>query len=255
MSRTGFTFSCNTHNSSPKISRPQADAHCEDPASYGSQAYLRADAFTLAEVLLTLAIIGIIAALTIPAVITRALHGQYVVSLKKAFNTLKGIEKEAIQKHGDLSTWDWTLDGDKLFTRYFKDSFDTLRDCGNDTDGNCFSDEYDGGHDFKDTLFYRITTSDGISYAYSKYSANPIPGAQGRFWVDVNGPKKPNIVGRDLFSFNVFPSRLGIRPAGSIKHDDPDTRWTSSEVNQDCRMDDNREYCAAKVLAEGVMNY
>jgi len=45
---------------------------------------MKTKAFTLAEVLLTLAIIGVVAALTIPAVITKVTKDQYVTGLKKS---------------------------------------------------------------------------------------------------------------------------------------------------------------------------
>ena len=45
-------------------------------------------AFTLAEVLITLTIIGVIAAITIPNLMQKYTKHQYVVGLKKAYSEL-----------------------------------------------------------------------------------------------------------------------------------------------------------------------
>jgi len=61
-------------------------------------------AFTLAEVLLTLAVIGVVAALTIPAVITKVAKDQYVVGLKKAYNTLRQSKEKLYKNMGQWKT-------------------------------------------------------------------------------------------------------------------------------------------------------
>jgi len=215
--------------------------------------------FTLAEVLLTLAIIGVVAALTIPAVITKVTKDQYVVGLKKAYNTLKAIERESIQEHGDMENWDWTGDVATTFETYFKSYFEIIKDCGITTDNGCFNTKrtyLDGSAwtmDFNTDSYYRIITSDGTAFMYTK-QANPLPGRQGRFYVDVNGLKGPNRVGRDMFSFNVFPSKLGIKPRGAYVNITGEA-IASSDVEASCKAGGEGTYCAAKVLSEGAMNY
>ena len=48
-------------------------------------------AFTLAEVLITLAIIGVVAAMTIPTLINNYQKKQTVTQLKKAYTTLANV--------------------------------------------------------------------------------------------------------------------------------------------------------------------
>ncbi len=55
-------------------------------------------AFTLAEVLITLGIIGVVAALTIPTVITNYRKAHIATSLAKAINTLETANKLILQK-------------------------------------------------------------------------------------------------------------------------------------------------------------
>ena len=65
-------------------------------------------AFTLAEVLITLAIIGIVAALTIPSLVQSYKERQYVSQLKKTYSVLQNAFQMAIAEHGTLDQWGLT---------------------------------------------------------------------------------------------------------------------------------------------------
>jgi len=223
--------------------------------------------FTLAEVLLTLAIIGVVAALTIPAVITKVTQDQYVVALKKAYNTLKAVERESIQENGELELWTRKANLKDDFDTYFKPYFDVLKDCGADTDDGCFlgANKYktlkgeDWATNINSATYVRIITSDGIAYAYSRGAALDATTNHvfGTFIVDVNGTKLPNKWGRDLFQFDVFNTTLGVKPHGS--YDAAGASIPSATVTgtgtEACTVATVGQFCAARVLAEGAMNY
>ena len=63
-------------------------------------------AFTLAEVLITLAIIGIVAALTIPALITKYKKTVTVNKLKKFYSVMSNATNLAIAEYGPMENWD-----------------------------------------------------------------------------------------------------------------------------------------------------
>ena len=62
-------------------------------------------AFTLAEVLITLGIIGVVAAMTIPTLITKYQEKQIVSRLTKVYSTLSQAYQMSQAEYGQLSTW------------------------------------------------------------------------------------------------------------------------------------------------------
>jgi len=223
-------------------------------------------AFTLAEVLLTLAIIGVVSALTIPAVITKVQKDQYVAGLRKAFNTLKLLEQKAILEHGEIKNWDWTKNVTDNFNTYWKPHFDILKDCGATTDSGCFHGENETKElsgsvrsaNYNSTSAYKFITSDGIAYAYL-ITGLAFPQRRAYFVVDVNGKKAPNTVGRDIYIFHVF-TNAGLKPDGTLTSSDENVKIDSDMVDAasdgGCStMGGAGWFCAAKVLSEGAMNY
>ena len=62
-------------------------------------------AFTLAEVLITLGIIGVVAAMTIPTLVSNYQKKQFEVKLKQTYSILSQALQMAQVEHGDPSTW------------------------------------------------------------------------------------------------------------------------------------------------------
>ena len=62
--------------------------------------------FTLAEVLITLGIIGVVAAMTLPSVILNYQKKVTVNRLKQAYSTISQALVMAQKDHGDISGWD-----------------------------------------------------------------------------------------------------------------------------------------------------
>ncbi len=59
-------------------------------------------AFTLAEVLITLGIIGVVASMTLPALIQKNNEKQIVVRLKKLYSMLQHAHLNIINEYGPL---------------------------------------------------------------------------------------------------------------------------------------------------------
>ena len=68
-------------------------------------------AFTLAEVLITLGVIGVVAALTMPTLVQN--YKKHVVEskLKKFYTTMKQAELMSVNDNGPIEYWDWVQNG------------------------------------------------------------------------------------------------------------------------------------------------
>ena len=73
-------------------------------------------AFTLAEVLITLSIIGVVAALTIPTLIQRTGNEEFVSRLMKVYSTLSQASEAVITEYGSPKIW--VTDIDNVYNIY-----------------------------------------------------------------------------------------------------------------------------------------
>ena len=215
--------------------------------------------FTLAEVLITLAIIGVIAAITIPALQNKINKEELVVGLKKAYATMGQISYKFIAENGSVAAALSNVTTDKDFANIFASKLNIRKNCAAGDTG-CFSSGYltlsqsSTGDDpnWRGTLL----TNDNMSYSFYLWDKNcnrdigdtgntlsPLYKACGQIAVDVNGPNKgPATYGRDLFVF--WLPQKGVYPRGS---------YNEGYYGFDCTSLGTS--CASKVLKEGAMNY
>lgn len=156
-------------------------------------------AFTLAEVLITLGILAVVAAMTIPTLIGNYKKKQAVTQLKKVYSSLlQSIEISKI-KSGDIADWNWNLDAYNFFIQYLAANFQVVQNCGNNS--GCWYSK--GTYMLKGGVFdntplknywYKILLSDGTFIALEKQDNTHVHIA-----VDINGEKAPNTYGKDVF--------------------------------------------------------
>lgn len=159
---------------------------------------LKKAAFTLAEVLITLGIIGVVAAITLPTLIQNYQKQVWVTQLKKVVNSIENnnrklLADEEVDSLADTSMAkvfakldDENASEDELISDLssFYEKHFLLRQVGKNTDIYKIS----GG--------FALYSSDGacvIPYLDSRVGATI-------YMVDVNCDKSPNKVGRDRFS-------------------------------------------------------
>ncbi len=187
-------------------------------ASLCSRSQRRLSAFTLAEVLITLAIIGVVAALTIPTVVRNYQKTQTLTQLKKVYSALSNTTNLAIAEHGPIATWDIPQDSsgvaqsskdfsNKFLIPYLKVS----KNCENQNTGSCefewnYLNKNKKGKFGAETVRFYLNDGALISAQTSNY-INPETGNRSTTVIvniDVNGQKKPNTYGKDIFRFMYY---------------------------------------------------
>ncbi len=159
-------------------------------------------AFTLAEVLVTLGVIGVVAALTLPSVIQNYQKKQTVASLKKMYTNLwQAAESYQGKNEVSFTNFNTSLSAKEFMQTYFNNEFKVIKECENTRE--CW-----GTRNLPKTLDnkkhisieYGIILADGSIIAVNKAISGIV------FFLDINGKKGLNRSGRDIFNFYLVNS-------------------------------------------------
>ena len=171
-------------------------------------------AFTLAEVLITVTIIGTVAALTIPSFMSDTSQRSNAVALKKAISALdQAVDMSRAESKfqpmpkcyiSDVSTEGHQFDQCKDLFVYIKDMMQVSKYCESDpVSGGCmqeYNSDFSACEDWSKLENKKaFVTTDGM--IYFEYSDEK--GAS-NIGVDVNGSKGPNKWGYDVFSLGLY---------------------------------------------------
>ena len=234
-------------------------------------------AFTLAEVLITLGIIGVVAAMTMPSLITNYRVKETVSKLKKVNTTFNNAFLQAKEENGEISDWGLsnstldtdTDDGSIANSNYGRDKFLEILSRHLKTISMCkYSDNscevyrptnLQGDIDNSDSYSNRLVLADGtiIGHLYlnntacnTNWGSGALSQSCGSFKVDLNGSKKPNMYGKDIFQFDITVN--GIVPSG-IATDISGNNFEESCIKSDSRM--NGVGCTGWVIYNENMDY
>ena len=170
-------------------------------------------AFTLAEVLITLGVIGVVASLTLPSVINNYQKKVVAKRLATSYSTISNAFAMAKIDYDDISEWDVPKDGENakiaedFIDKYFLPYFDSYEKVG----WMAFNRFYDikpysgaGGY------FVRLKSGVVLTFAFATYrdAEGVLHFNYPYFNIDINGKNKPNKVGRDRFAFTLFNGKL-----------------------------------------------
>lgn len=179
--------------------------------------------FTLAEVLITLGIIGVVAAMTIPTLMQKYYEKQTVAKLKETYSILSQALKSASQEEGLPEEWDCNKadkesaeKGAAILKKYIK----VATDCGTtDTTGSClYNGDYynlNGSEHWnfaKGTYEYKMKLLNGTSFWFRFIDSDTEitrkrDGMIMSFKIDTNGVAKPNVAGKDLFFLRYYEGK------------------------------------------------
>ena len=217
-------------------------------------------AFTLAEVLITLAIIGVVAAITIPILISKYQEKATITKVKKAYSNLSQVFKLILVNEG--SPKDWNISSSDEFRDLFAKYLKFNKKCDSKTEG-CLPQptKWLDGSEVAYTLFdhysYLILNDGSIltfylnPITYDKTCSTNNTGRQDAcrlaIHVDVNGFSGENTWAKDRFQFAIYSDR--ILPL--VEHD-------QDSFEQSCLKPTaagSGELCSAWVIYNGNMDY
>lgn len=189
--------------------------------------------FTLAEVLITLAVIGVVAALTIPTLIQSYQEKATVTKLKKVYSVLSQAFTMAVANNGQPENWgvyaDYVKNDDEsinkeeskklmqeksvLLANIMIPYLKTMKVCYVESgcwyNDNVYALNGEVWDSAERTDLAKVILNDGTILAFGGKLSGNIPG-----WilVDINGSKKPNKYGIDVFEFDIL--NKGLQPYG-----------------------------------------
>jgi len=233
-------------------------------------------AFTLAEVLITLGIIGVVAALTLPTLISNYQKRVYVNQLKKSYSVLSNgfrlmMAHDGVTELKDTTAFSGMLNENRCHNGGSGSSSNLLTDeCRSMKEGleSVFSGiqfvpcngklpKTLNGKDASANALKRLSTSTCIQFPDGSeiihFSAKKT-GENVGIIVDINGAKNPNTVGRDIFW--LYVNNNG-HITGSYGEEESLNWRTATNRGYKCEMNGISEgiSCAGRVLEEDAMNY
>ena len=165
-------------------------------------------AFTLAEVLVTLGIIGVVSAMTIPTLMQNHQRKTYVTQLHQVYNLFQQAFLQYTNDKNALNLHEAGLTSVAEVNNFMKTYFKVVQSCTNFTD--CF---YNG--QYKNLNGTNLTNGNywtgsnapcfvlangaSVCVEHSKYHTS-----YGHITIDINGKSGPNIAGRDLFFVSYY---------------------------------------------------
>lgn len=237
----------------------------ENVANIDAAAIIVKFAFTLAEVLIVIGIIGVIAECTIPTLIQNSSDQVIATRFKKEVSSLQQAVNLAYSTEGPIDAWiDPTGQGKGIYainnvlSKYLK----ITKSCP-DTVG-CLPT---GGYKYMNknpfvnfdasTNILKIQLADGSIMMFNPSylgSGENVAIYSIAIYIDVNGVNGPNMYGLDLFSLSIasesYAKANNIRGQVII----PDGQ-TSGFLSSDCSYSGGLPNCAAWVLYKGNLDY
>lgn len=215
----------------------------------------REGAFTLAEVLITLGIIGVVAAMTMPSLIQNYQEKATVTKLKKCYSLVSQAYVSILNDEGGSDTLQAGDDLEMMekFGKYLKYQKTCGRNKGcfpnvtyKSVTGNGYSKWEDDTTDRS-----RAILTDGTLIMFNKSAMWRGKGnyLYAQIYVDINGFKGPNQLGRDFFYFYINPEKIVPAGAKALEEKNEDQKFTKNCIQQ------NGYACAAWVIYNENMDY
>lgn len=188
------------------------------------------NAFTLTEVIITVGIIGVVSALTVPSLIKNYQDKAQTVQLRKVVAEIENAIDMFITEEGKTSLASTTIGTqDDGVDNFIRSHFKTIKTCSSNRTNECFANEdyisIDGNSSSSFScngnsyilansavicanrvreISVRLQNDDGsVSIGGGRFKT--VNGINIELFIDTNGAQGPNIGGRDMFHVYIQP--------------------------------------------------
>jgi len=182
------------------VSLPRDDKFCNESCTAKRSNLIKKYAFTLAEVLITLGIIGVVAAITLPILVQNYQKKVTVERLKQTYSILSQAIKMSEIDNGPVEEWNIPTEsnayehGKQFSEQYITPYIKKVKVCSNAI--NCHGEKtyYLSGQEsgYNKSLYYIILNNGVVMYVWPRSTFI-------EFGVNINGKQKPNVAGKDIF--------------------------------------------------------
>jgi len=230
-------------------------------------------AFTLSETLITLGLVGVVAAVTLPTLITNCQKLVSRVRIQKAYAILSQTTYMAEAEHGPVSTWTYSTGNTWETAQEFAETYMTpylrvMRKCEkNSTNPNCTYQIYglDGKkHDSNISppgKTYRFYLVDGTFVSVWAMNRNISTNTRAHsmqvtIFYDIDGPKGHNKMGHDVFKLEYIiqstkPNQEWYGKIYPAYMDTNDRNYLLSNRNEMCNKNQDGTACLALIMRDG----
>jgi type II secretory pathway pseudopilin PulG len=199
-------------------------------------------AFTLAETLIAIGIIGVVAALTIPTLMRKYEKSVIEKNLAKTYAEISNIVRQSEADNGSFEGWDFTLHADDFLDIYIK-PYIQLYTCKTRARGNyCFDKNLGNwkyGPNETETPYtylkpYSYYTKDGRFFSIVRMYDSSHDIRYVWFFVDVNGRTGKSIMGQDVFVITLMSTKPSIPLQFTIGPTWVTSEWGEVYIKEHC---------------------
>ena len=227
---------------------------------------LKQSAFTLAEVLVTLGIIGVVSAMTVPTLMQNYQRQSYVTQLHKTYNEMSQALLRYQTDKNAINLTEAGMTSQDAVNDFIKTYFKTVQECG--TVNSCFASSYKTLSGATLPTYYftmqnvkAYVLANGVSVRPG-YNTDECAASNGvrivAVAIDINGKKGPNIGGRDLFWMYFYNNGLiDDKPNDLVSNAPLTTEQREASFNKRCdTVSGSPDGCMGKIINDGwQMNY
>lgn len=176
--------------------------------------FTRRLAFTLAEVLIVLGIVGIVAEMTVPVIVNNVNEATYNAGVKKAYSTLsQALLRIQADQGGLVNIGNGTSSANRAALRTEFEPYivflkkDTPNNLFTPLNYTMYKTNVFSGFPWAETDQTAAITADGMYIYFNNLTNCNNRGtlqACANIQIDINGPKGPNQYGVDMHSFSIY---------------------------------------------------